>query len=709
MRYSQLVKKYFDDSYPPHVKGFYLGVVIQVIMLCLLAVQAVIFRYGIMPVFWIVMGMIVIISIACFAQSTGHYTICALVVLLIVNVLMLPVIYVVSGKLMDSAVIYFIPAVLLCVVMLKDPFMHFACAGSILFFSLTIYYQCSTVRDMSYGNLDTMALYARIGFATVACGILSGACILLSIRFYAVEKSKADKAKQAAVEADNAKNVFFSNVSHEMRTPMNAILGTSHVLMNSDVSVGSMAALENIANACHALLITMEDILDFSFQAEDRLSIENSEYNIYDMLDDVINMTTVNVVGRGFDFLADVDPLIPSALLGDVKHLRQMLTYLLTDAARRTADGRVILRVLMTENKGTVADLRFEVEDSGEPISEEEKNRIFDSDQVGTQSGQTRERTYIALSFCKKIVEIMKGRLFIESNATKGNRIYFCLSQKLSEVTDSVKAEPLGKVRALVYEKNRECSDMLVHALGQCKAEAEFVSSAEEFRKKYDEEKYSHVFIAAGNYEYVRRLLRDHRGRINVIIMTDLDDDGEYGIMGKLMLRPAFYTNVKAALFGGEHFSLRNVSMKSSFTCPGVRVMAVDDNLTNLHVVSSLLSKYKMEVLTASGGRECLNRLEHQQADIIFLDYMMPEMDGVDTLKNIRAMDRDWAKKVPVIALTANAVSGVRQMLLDEGFSDYITKPISVDKLEKCLIRHLDQADIVPSDLSGGLWDDDLV
>ena len=140
MQYSQLVKKYFDDSYPPHVKGFYLGVMIQVIMLCLLAVQAVIFRYGIMPVFWIVMGMIVIISIAYFAQSTGHYTVCALVVLLIVNVLVLPVIYVVSGKPMDSVVIFFIPAVLLCVVMLKDPIMHFACAGSILFFSLTIYY-----------------------------------------------------------------------------------------------------------------------------------------------------------------------------------------------------------------------------------------------------------------------------------------------------------------------------------------------------------------------------------------------------------------------------------------------------------------------------------------------------------------------------------------------------------------------------------------
>ncbi len=699
MRFSELIKKYFDDSYSPHVKGFYLGVLIQVIMLSLLCIQAVIFRYGIMPVFWIIMGVIVVISAAYFAGVTGHYTVCSCVVLFVTNLLIFPVIYLVGDRPMGSVVIFFVPAVLLCVVMLKEPFMYFASALSVLIFSLVIYYQCAVSNVLLFDQTEVLAMYAEIGYATVVCGILSGICIQLSIRFYSAERIKADNAKLEAVEADNAKNVFLSNVSHEMRTPMNAILGTSHVLMNSDISGRSQAALENVANACNALLITVEDLLDFSFQVDEKFYIENGEYNIYGMLDDVINMTTVNVVGKGFDFLVDVDPDIPDTLLGDMKHIRQMLTYLLTDAAHRTIEGRILLRVQLHDISGDRVRLGFFVEDTGEMIPEEERIGILEYDPSQDQSEDaTRSRTFLALSFCKRIVDIMNGDIDFDSTENK-TVISFFIEQQISDISKDAGDSPDVKdVRVLVYEKSRECSDMIMNALQQCCVDAEFVASADEFRQHFVQDRYTHVFIATDHYEYLKNIIRANMGKTNVVILSNLDDDGDYGIIGKLMLRPAFYTNVNAAIRGKEHFSLRNVSMKSSFTCPGVRVMAVDDNLTNLHVVSSLLSKYQMEVITASGGRECLNRLERQQVDIIFLDYMMPEMDGVDTLKNIRAMDKEWVKNVPVIALTANAVSGVKQMLLKEGFNDYITKPLSVDKLEKCLLRYLSRTDILPAD-----------
>ena len=250
-------------------------------------------------------------------------------------------------------------------------------------------------------------------------------------------------------------------------------------------------------------------------------------------------------------------------------------------------------------------------------------------------------------------------------------------------------------VKVLYFENSRTQADFMGEVLRRMGVSFHAVSTNEEFVRECTNKDYRYIMIAAERYEGLRECLTALMPPQSLILispdMLSYDDD----LIRMTFSRPVNCISLDALFANRSNSAIIKVGYHGNFECPDARVMVVDDNLINLEVAGGILSRYKAQVLVASSGAECLNTLAHDKVDLIFLDYMMPEMDGIDTLKNIRAMDRQEMKELPVIALTANAVSGAREMFMEAGFDEYISKPIELDKFEKLLRKYLPQEKIL--------------
>ena len=201
--------------------------------------------------------------------------------------------------------------------------------------------------------------------------------------------------------------------------------------------------------------------------------------------------------------------------------------------------------------------------------------------------------------------------------------------------------------------------------------------------------------VAAERYDIMKDRLAGLLGPQSVILIGSNILINEESLIRTTFDRPVNCLSLEALLTGRQNSTIRHIGYRGGFICPDAHIMVVDDNLVNLEVATSLLKRYKAKVSVAAGGRECLKMVRQEPVDFIFLDYMMPEMDGIDTLKNIRALHDPQLERVPIVALTANAVSGAREMFLEAGFNEYISKPIERDKFEKVLRSYLPEEKII--------------
>ena len=417
----------------------------------------------------------------------------------------------------------------------------------------------------------------------------------------------AEQAREAAESANVAKSDFLANVSHEIRTPINAVLGMNEMIIresaealeNPDTELRD-AAFTNISSyagsiqsAGNSLLSIINDILDLSRIEARRLEIVEGDYSLSSLLNDVRNMFLFRVRDKGIDFQLDADEEIPDGLYGDEVRVRQVITNLLSNAVKYTNEGSIRLEVHGQADEirvGAPITLAVSVRDTGIGIREEDMDRLFTKFQrIDLQRNSTVEGAGLGLAISKQLLDMMGGTIRVESTYGEGSVFTFALPQRIAS------CEPIGDFRAR-FEKNAP---------------------------------------------------------------------------------------------GGKNRGER-------FRAPEARILIVDDTRMNLTVVTSMLKKTGLQMDTAISGAEAVELTRTRPYDLILMDQRMPEMDGTEALRHIRAQRDGMNCETPVISLTADAVVGARERYISEGFTDYLTKPIDSAKLEVMLMKYLPDGKVTP-------------
>lgn len=505
-----------------------------------------------------------------------------------------------------------------------------------------------------------------------------------------------------AEAANHAKSDFLANMSHEIRTPMNSIMGLCELSLEEELSDSVRDNCKNIHVAGKNLLGIINDLLDFSKIESGRMELRPDEYELRVLLNDVIQMAMARKGQKEIEFMVDCDPNIPNLLYGDELRIRQIVINLLTNAIKFTRQGGVLLRVRYRKESYGI-NLMFSVTDSGIGIKKENKDKIFNSfSQVDTKKNRAIEGTGLGLSISKQLVKQMGGFIFLDSEYGQGSTFTVVIPQKV------MKPEPLAQVdenanyKILTYfelEENNSSfaaqyyAEIISNMGRELGLSYQFVASLSEAKQILEDTAFTHLFISEAEYVKDKPFFDSMTEQLQVVLIVNQIGQGELSAGMRSICKPFYVRSVCEVLQGEKlQFDGRRSKARKRFVAPKAKILIVDDNQMNLKVASGLLRPYQMQVVTADGAEAAMKLLREESFDMIFMDHMMPGMDGVEALQHIRAMETEWCKTVPVAALTANAVSGAREMFLKEGFCDMVAKPIELSLFERVLQRWLPEA-----------------
>ena len=495
--------------------------------------------------------------------------------------------------------------------------------------------------------------------------------------------------REAALVSAQIKTNFLANMSHEIRTPMNAILGMTELIMHENVSGTVMAHATDIRNACRGLLTIINDILDISKIESGKLEIVPIRYNISSMLMDVINIIKMRADKKAISFVVNIDTNIPSELLGDELRIRQILINILNNAIKFTQRGQITLTV-SHQFKNDACQLEFSVKDTGVGIKQEDMDKVFVLfQQVDTKKNREIEGTGLGLSISKQLAEMMDGSIEMESEYGVGSTFTVSIRQEIVNNQPVAALKNPSRNSVIVYENRAEYLESITYALDSLGCRYEICTNRSEMYKSLDEFECDYIFISSLYVRGVQSVAA--RKQPNAVIATLNGDGTTYLDSNMIYISMPIHCLQLANIFNDEHYTKMDNTHTSNIVAPDARVLVVDDNDVNLKVAVGLLSIYKIKADSASGGLRAITMVKDNDYDLIFMDHMMPEMDGIDTTVAIRALGSKY-KLLPIIALTANAIGGVKEMFRAEGLDDFLAKPIEMTKLDAILKKWLPKA-----------------
>ena len=506
--------------------------------------------------------------------------------------------------------------------------------------------------------------------------------------------------------AESSKDDFLSNISHEIRTPINSISGMSEMILREELPGNIREDVLGIQTACRNLHSIVSNILDYTELEQGTVELVEEPYNLTSTINDVLNVAIARKENKAIELIVDCDAKIPSVLLGDEVKLRRVILNLLDNAIKFTEKGCVTLTITARPEEYGV-NLCVKVKDTGIGLADEDEDKLFNRfAQKDSKRNRQTNGVGIGLAIAKRIINQMGGVIDVKSELGKGSEFQFVIPQKVVDEQPMVSvknAEQLNIVCYINLEKFTfaEIRDdylrnmrNMAHGL-ECGYQS--CRNLSELKRRMDREIYTHVIITIDEYQEDPPYFEQLSKHITLIVIQDRDQMVELNSQICCIYKPIYILPI-AAVLNGDRIPQQDNSVyrhENRFTAPMASVLIVDDNLTNLRIAEGLLSPYEVRVSSAASGKEALAKLNRMRFDIIFMDHMMPEMDGVETAHEIRKKPGAYFQKVPIVALTANVVGGAREMFINEGFQDYVPKPIEISQLERVLQKHLPQDKII--------------
>ena len=495
-------------------------------------------------------------------------------------------------------------------------------------------------------------------------------------------------------EANRSVEDFLANVSHELRTPINAVTGITSVMLKNENDPDKKKDVLAIRMAGNRLFNQVENILDYTEIDAGRVIVSEENYMLSSMINDIIVENRLAKNTKELELLFDLEAGMPLTLLGDGKKIKKIIMHLIDNAAKFTKEGGIYVRIYaLPKNYGI--NLCIKVSDTGTGIAEEELGKITER---FFQSNGGRNRTTgglgLGLAIVYGMVAAMDGFIQMESAEGNGTTVSVSIPQKVADSTPSMQLANRENVCIGLYLRPEKYEVPAVrdyyntavsHMVKELDIMVHRVFNFEEMKKLTAKYQLTHLIIGKEEYVESADYFEGMDRNVEIIVVAD---DSFYPMKNSrvnLVRKPFFSLPIVNAI-NAQSDSDAEVE---NVIWPGVRVLVVDDEPMNLMVAEGIFQSYQMVVTTAGSGKEAIELCKQETFDLIFLDHMMPEMDGVETLKILRQTQTDTAKAHTVIAFTANAVSGAREMFLREGFDEFLSKPIEEQELKRLLRKVL--------------------
>ena len=527
------------------------------------------------------------------------------------------------------------------------------------------------------------------------------------------EQQLREETEKAKV-ANSAKSDFLANMSHEIRTPMNAIIGMTRLALRKNPDAAQLSYLKKIDNAAQSLLSIINDILDYSKIEAGKMEMEQIEFSLDEVLNNLDDIVRQKAEQKGIEIAFSMADEIPRSLQGDPLRLGQILINLVNNAIKFTKKGRVIVEVKAEEGAGDIRKLRFLVSDTGIGMSSEQVSNLFKSfNQADTSITRKYGGTGLGLAITKQLCELMQGTLEVESRPGEGSTFVFTASFGVAVGGLPLQGHKLRrdllKKSILIVDGSENACDTLIEILGTNGLAAKAVSSGEEavaaIEAASDDGKPFDLVLMDWRMRGIdgvetSRQIKAQRTILHVpaILMVSAFEREEAmrGVadheMDGFLVKPvneSLLIDTMATIFGVKAVysdsDLRHAAGYSPAELVGRRVLLVEDNEVNRDLASELLDDMGILVTVAVNGREGVDRVAAEPFDLVLMDIQMPVMDGLTATRLIRADDRFG--KLPILAMTAYAMSGDRDRSLNAGMNDHITKPIDPNRLLAALIR----------------------
>jgi len=511
------------------------------------------------------------------------------------------------------------------------------------------------------------------------------------------QNRRLQELREEAETANRTKSNFLASMSHEIRTPMNAITGMAELILRGDISGETRGYAQDIKQAGNNLISIINDILDFSKIEAGKLEIMPVKYLLSSLLNDAANIIRMRLMEKPIRFFTNIDGNIPNNLIGDEVRLRQIILNLLSNAVKYSDRGHIGLSVLEQKREAERVWIRITVTDTGKGIKPEDKAKLFgDFVQVDTKKNRGIEGTGLGLAITRRLCHLMGGEITVESEYGSGSSFTVVIPQSIAAPEPFAAVENAANKKVLVYERRITYARSVCWSLENMKVPYTVVANTDDFAAALYHTEWFYVFSGYGLYEKIKPLMERpntafFRGKKPPLALM-VEWGAEAYIPGvRFVSLPVQSLSIANTLNGKEdqrdYIKGSGNSGLIRFTIPGARLLVVDDIATNLRVVDGLLAPYRAAVDTCLSGAEAVELVKRNKYDLVFMDHMMPDMDGIETTVIIRGLKGEYFRTIPIIALTANAVVGMREIFIKNGFNDFLAKPVDVSKLDDILDR----------------------